>query len=642
MVKINEDSLMDGISRLLGNMAVASKLGLGFGVLLTLILTVAVVGYQGITSINTNSIRLESIAELDKTLMIAKATRMEYKSSGDPEQLETLTRLIDDAENVLNKLIVTADAEQEIRLQESLEAIRDYHGSIKQFGEVLKQQKSLQVSGAQVGTKLVNTYNDLLEKLINKAQEAQDIGLLNQALSISQQMTMLRYHVRGFVYNPTEKSLTTAKNAIATLQRHVQTLTNEETTAALEVLTIYNRDIDTMVDINNKIDNLSKNMSQAAKVLMLNIQALVQNQELKRNQSNSQAKTIVIAVLIMAFLVGPFLSWFISRQIIIPLKQTLETAKTIASGDLSSNISSDRQDEMGGLLRAMGEMNNTLKEVLTQIDNSVIQLASSAEQLSTVTEQNSAGMQNQRSETDQVAAAIHEMTATVQEVSANAESAAFAAKEADHTTSTGNKKVVEAVQQIELLAQEISATAEAMARLQADSDSIGSVLDVIKSVAEQTNLLALNAAIEAARAGEAGRGFAVVADEVRSLASRTQTSTEEIESLISKLQKGTLESAEMMTKSRTLSDDAVSLSQEAGVMLVDIASAVSRIQDMTHQIAAASEQQSSVAEDINKSVVKVRDIAEQTAQGAEETAHSAEDLANLGLTLKGLLARFKF
>ncbi|MDD8061109.1 MULTISPECIES: HAMP domain-containing methyl-accepting chemotaxis protein [Shewanella] len=633
---------MDGISRLLGNMAVASKLGLGFGVLLTLILTVAVVGYQGITSINTNSIRLESIAELDKTLMIAKATRMEYKSSGDPEQLETLTRLIDDAENVLNKLIVTADAEQEIRLQESLEAIRDYHGSIKQFGEVLKQQKSLQVSGAQVGTKLVNTYNDLLEKLINKAQEAQDIGLLNQALSISQQMTMLRYHVRGFVYNPTEKSLTTAKNAIATLQRHVQTLTNEETTAALEVLTIYNRDIDTMVDINNKIDNLSKNMSQAAKVLMLNIQALVQNQELKRNQSNSQAKTIVIAVLIMAFLVGPFLSWFISRQIIIPLKQTLETAKTIASGDLSSNISSDRQDEMGGLLRAMGEMNNTLKEVLTQIDNSVIQLASSAEQLSTVTEQNSAGMQNQRSETDQVAAAIHEMTATVQEVSANAESAAFAAKEADHTTSTGNKKVVEAVQQIELLAQEISATAEAMARLQADSDSIGSVLDVIKSVAEQTNLLALNAAIEAARAGEAGRGFAVVADEVRSLASRTQTSTEEIESLISKLQKGTLESAEMMTKSRTLSDDAVSLSQEAGVMLVDIASAVSRIQDMTHQIAAASEQQSSVAEDINKSVVKVRDIAEQTAQGAEETAHSAEDLANLGLTLKGLLARFKF
>ncbi|MGX9459907.1 HAMP domain-containing methyl-accepting chemotaxis protein [Shewanella sp. A14] len=633
---------MDGISRLLGNMAVASKLGLGFGVLLTLILTVAVVGYQGITSVNTNSIRLESIAELDKTLMIAKATRMEYKSSGDPEQLETLTRLIDDAENVLNKLIVTADAEQKIRLQESLEAIRDYHGSIKQFGEVLKQQKSLQVSGAQVGTKLVNTYNDLLEKLINKAQEAQDTGLLNQALSISQQMTMLRYHVRGFVYNPTEKSLTTAKNAIATLQRHVQTLTNEETTAALEVLTIYNRDIDTMVDINNKIDNLSKNMSQAAKVLMLNIQALVQNQELKRNQSNSQAKTIVIAVLIMAFLVGPFLSWFISRQIIIPLKQTLETAKTIASGDLSSNISSDRQDEMGGLLRAMGEMNNTLKEVLTQIDNSVIQLASSAEQLSTVTEQNSAGMQNQRSETDQVAAAIHEMTATVQEVSANAESAAFAAKEADHTTSTGNKKVVEAVQQIELLAQEISATAEAMARLQADSDSIGSVLDVIKSVAQQTNLLALNAAIEAARAGEAGRGFAVVADEVRSLASRTQTSTEEIESLISKLQKGTLESAEMMTKSRTLSDDAVSLSQEAGVMLVDIASAVSRIQDMTHQIAAASEQQSSVAEDINKSVVKVRDIAEQTAQGAEETAHSAEDLANLGLTLKGLLARFKF
>jgi len=226
-------------------------------------------------------------------------------------------------------------------------------------------------------------------------------------------------------------------------------------------------------------------------------------------------------------------------------------------------------------------------------------------------------------------------------VSTSAENVALAAKEADHTTAIGNKKVIEAVSQIELLAREIATTAHAMERLQSESDSIGSVLDVIKSVAQQTNLLALNAAIEAARAGEAGRGFAVVADEVRSLASRTQSSTEEIENMIVNLQKGTLESVQMMTKSRTLSDGAVSLSREAGEMLVDIADAVSRIQDMTHQIAAASEEQSAVAEDINKSIVRVRDIAEQTADGAAETAHSADDLASLGVTLKGLLRRFQ-
>ncbi|GGM99172.1 methyl-accepting chemotaxis protein [Shewanella xiamenensis] len=374
---------------------------------------------------------------------------------------------------------------------------------------------------------------------------------------------------------------------------------------------------------------------------MVNIRELVDIQKHQRADAEAQAKEVVLGTLIVALVVGPLLAWLISGQIVGPLKQTLVTARKIAEGDLSSTIHSERQDEMGELLRAMDEMNSTLRQMLTQIGDSVVQLASSAEVLSSVTVQNSVGMQNQRSETDQVATAINEMAATVQEVSTSAENVALAAKEADHTTAVGNKKVIEAVSQIELLAKEIATTAHAMERLQSESVSIGAVLDVIKSVAQQTNLLALNAAIEAARAGEAGRGFAVVADEVRSLASRTQSSTEEIENMIVNLQKGTSESVQMMTKSRTLSDGAVSLSREAGEMLVDIAVAVSRIQDMTHQIAAASEEQSAVAEDINKSIVRVRDIAEQTADGAAETASSADNLASLGVTLKGLVTRFQ-
>lgn len=633
---------MEGLHRLLSNISVANKLRLGFGTLLLLILIVAAMGYQGLISVNTSTKKLESIAQLNQILLSAKSTRLEYMTKGDPAMLDTLHNLIEKSKGIIERhLNEVHDAKERQHLQSSLVAIEDYRRAIEQFEQVYLQKQGLNVTGAQVGAKLVSIYAELVERMTDKAQATQDTVLLKEAFSISQQMTMLRYYVRGYVYAANDNNLTTAKNAIASLLQEITTLKGEDTAAAIQILQRYDHDIDALVEVNRNIDNAGKSLTKVAQVLVTNIAALVNDQQIKREQADSRAKSVVIGVVIIAFLIGPFLAWLISAQIVEPLKQTLATAKAIASGDLSNKIDSTRKDEMGELLRAMGEMNNTLKQVLTQIDESVVQLASSAEQLSTITEQNSAGMQNQRSETDQVATAINEMAATVQEVSASAENAALAAKEADHTTATGNKKVVEAVSQIELLAQEIAATAQAMEQLQKESDSIGSVLDVIKAVAEQTNLLALNAAIEAARAGEAGRGFAVVADEVRSLASRTQSSTEEIENLIINLQKGTLGAGQMMAKSRTLSDDAVSLSQEAGVMLVDIADAVSRIQDMTHQIAAASEQQSSVAEDINKSVIRVRDIAEQTAEGAEETAHSAEDLAGLGVTLKGLLGRFK-
>ncbi|MCS6160548.1 methyl-accepting chemotaxis protein [Shewanella baltica] len=631
---------MERLRRLLGNMSVTNKLRLGFGVLLLLIFIVAAAGYKGLTSIDTSNRRLEFIANVDKALLAAKTARLEFIASGDLTKLDQLQSLIENTKNGLQlQLSGSIDIKDRECLQQSMVAMDKYHQSINQFSDVFKHKQELKVTGAQVGAQLVATYAELVDRMTNNAQHTES---LKDALNVSQQMTMLRYYIRGYVYDASDVNLKTAKDAIAKLLLTTTELKGEDTTQAIQILNVYDHDIDTLVNVNHDMDNIMQSMEEAARTLMVNIRELVDIQKHKRDEADYRAKIVVIGALIVALVLGPLLAWFISGQIIGPLKQTLITARKIAAGDLSSVINSERKDEMGELLRAMGEMNNTLKQVLTQIGDSVVKLASSAEVLSAVTEQNSIGMDNQRSETDQVATAIHEMSATVQEVSASAENAALAAKEADHTTATGNKKVIEAVYQIELLAKEIVTTASAMERLQAESNNIGAVLDVIKSVADQTNLLALNAAIEAARAGEAGRGFAVVADEVRSLASRTQSSTEEIENMIINLQKGTLESVQMMTKSRTLSDDAVSLSREAEKMLVDIADSVSRIQDMTHQIATASEEQSVVAEDINKSIVRVSDIAEQTSAGAAETARSAEDLANLGITLKELLGRFKF
>ncbi|KAF1010327.1 MAG: Methyl-accepting chemotaxis protein McpQ [Pseudomonas fluorescens] len=200
--------------------------------------------------------------------------------------------------------------------------------------------------------------------------------------------------------------------------------------------------------------------------------------------------------------------------------------------------------------------------------------------------------------------------------------------------------VAEAIAQIERLAGEVGHSTEAMGHLKRESDKIGSVLDVIKSVAQQTNLLALNAAIEAARAGEAGRGFAVVADEVRSLAQRTQKSTEEIEELIA-LQSGTQQVASIMDSSRDLTDSSVELTRRAGSALENINRTVSAIQAMNQQIATAAEQQSAVAEEINRSVLNVRDVSEQTSAASEETAASSAELARLGVYLQSLVGRFR-
>ncbi|MGV8916876.1 MAG: methyl-accepting chemotaxis protein [Pseudomonas sp.] len=289
----------------------------------------------------------------------------------------------------------------------------------------------------------------------------------------------------------------------------------------------------------------------------------------------------------------------------------------------------------------MQQMTVSLRELIGGIGDGVRQIASAAEQLSAVTAQTSVGVTSQREETDQVATAMNQMTATVTEVARNAEEASHAAIQADQQAREGDKVVCEAIAQIERLAVEVVNSTRAMNQLRQESDKIGSVLDVIKSVSQQTNLLALNAAIEAARAGEAGRGFAVVADEVRGLAQRTQQSTEEIEELIAALHNGTQQVAATLDNSRALTDSSVELSRRAGSSLEQITRTVSTIQNMNQQIATAGEQQSAVAEEITRSVLNVRDIAEQTATASQQTAASSIELAKLGSHLQRLVGKFK-
>ena len=367
----------------------------------------------------------------------------------------------------------------------------------------------------------------------------------------------------------------------------------------------------------------------------------VRSQEQKATAQFANSVSVIGGLL--AIIVGALVAFFVVRGILIPLKATNAILKDIAEGDgdLTVRVSVQTNDEIGELGNNFNTFVDKLQGIIGEIAGATSQLASSTEEMAAITMQTSAGVENQKQETIQVATAITEMTATVQEVSSNAEKASLAASEADNESQTGSHVVSATVQAITALATEVESSAAVIEKLKGDSENIGTVIDVIKGIAEQTNLLALNAAIEAARAGEQGRGFAVVADEVRTLAQRTQESTSEIERLIDALQSGAEEAVTVMSSSRERANDTVEKAKEAGQSLTSITGAVDMIVQMNTQIATASEEQSSVSEEINRNVINIQDISEQTASGAEQIATASTELASLGEQLRLLVGQFK-
>ncbi len=292
------------------------------------------------------------------------------------------------------------------------------------------------------------------------------------------------------------------------------------------------------------------------------------------------------------------------------------------------------------MVDAFNTVGEQFQLVIKQIIQSTQSFSASTSQLQNVTMQTSAGASEQQLQTDQVVSAVTEMAATVQEVARSAENAADAARIADERVKEGNQIVAETISSINDLSREVEGAADVIHGLETESQEIGSVLDVIRDIAEQTNLLALNAAIEAARAGEQGRGFAVVADEVRTLASRTQTSTQEIQSMIERIQQSAGNAVSTMESGRTQTQTSVKKATKAGHALEAINESVGTISDMNAQIASAAEEQSAVAEEINRNMVEIRQITEQTATGAKQTASGSEELANAANQLGNMVKRF--
>ncbi|MEJ8321372.1 methyl-accepting chemotaxis protein [Pseudomonas psychrotolerans] len=341
--------------------------------------------------------------------------------------------------------------------------------------------------------------------------------------------------------------------------------------------------------------------------------------------------TIVATVVLAALLI---------RSITRPVGEALRIAQRIARKDLTERITVVGRDEAAGMLQALAQMQGNLRDTLSHIADSSTQLASAAEEMTAVIDEAGRGYVRQNDEVNQAASAVTEMSSAVEEVARNAADAASTSLHTQTLTSDGLDKVTRTVQSIEALAQNVASTSEQIQALSSRAQDINAVVEVIRGIAEQTNLLALNAAIEAARAGEQGRGFAVVADEVRALAHRTQQSTREIEQMIGAIQSDSSLAVKAMAESQQLAGESTSVAQLANVSLEQIAESISQINDRNAVIATAAEEQAQVAREIDRNITSIRDLATQSATGATQTASASAEVSKLATGLNRVVREF--
>ena len=358
------------------------------------------------------------------------------------------------------------------------------------------------------------------------------------------------------------------------------------------------------------------------------------------NQTYSRNLWLLGIISAVAVVLTVVLAVLYTRSILQPLRQVLAINKRIAEGDLRVEAQATGRDEMADLMRATVQMQQTLRDTVSHIGEASTQLASAAEEMNAVTDEASRGLQRQNGEVEQAAAAVNEMTAAVEEVARNAASASTSAQQSERSTGLGAARVTETVNAINSLTSTVSHTSEQIVALAGQAQGIATVVDVIRGIAEQTNLLALNAAIEAARAGEQGRGFAVVADEVRALAHRTQESTREIEQMIGGIQSGSEGAVQAMQRSRDEATATLKIAHEAGAALEEIARSITEINERNFLIATASEEQAQVARSVDQNLVSIRDLSIQTSAGAHQTAAAAHEVSRLAVDMNRLVGRF--
>ncbi|HDS1680476.1 TPA: HAMP domain-containing protein [Pseudomonas putida] len=636
----------------LANLGMARKLGLGFALVLLLTVAVAAIGIAALHGVGQRFDGLRQLGQFNTDLLRLRQHEQAFALRSDIKEAEALRsglqNLAERARNLPALLAAEADLsaygqafEAFVEAVQAKELALDMAswsvssvannldvlqaGLADDAAYTLKQSQGQQGSEfleqagqvAQVSRLMLQAMDEARVRLDkNRKGEEGEQGRIAQTVEAAQLVEQLKAGVSDAGY----------QSVLGEVAGHIASFSDK---------------LDEYTDLLGKEQGIKAQLQARAEQVTGRVdQAYAVDQQAMQAELSRNRVAIALATG-LALLVGILAAWLITRAVVGPLKRVIGRAQRIAAGELGLEHEAPRTDEVGQLMQAMQQMAAGLSGVVSGLQQGIEQLAGSAQALSAVTEQTNREVGSQKEETEQVATAMQQMTATVHDVARNAEEAAQAAQAADDKVDAGQRVVRESMQRIEQLATAADTASAGIDSLSAEIHTIGDVLEVIKSVAEQTNLLALNAAIEAARAGEQGRGFAVVADEVRALARRTRQSTEEIEQLVASLRGNAQQSVAQIRGSTELVRLAVADVLQTESALGSIAVAVSLIQQMNQQIAAAAEQQSSVAEEISRSVTQIRGSADQAALAMQDNARSSIELAQLGSDLKGMVGHFR-
>ena len=645
-------------------MKLTTQLSTSFGAMLVLMSVLAGIAYIGLNTGYSNFVEYRGLARdsnlagrVQANLLIVRLDALKYLKQQSPENVKDFNKRL----ALLKQLF--EEASQEIEkptraplIKSAIVSIREYEEGFNQVQQYFQHRNEI-VKGLLDPNGLQMRKN--VTDIITSAYEDNDTQATYYASRAQEQLLLGRLYVTRFLVTNSDADYQRAKQEFTALADDLEKLDSvlenrtrrnllNDTQSRMKTYTLGVDDVYTTIKERNKVidgtlNRIGPHVADQLEQVKLSVKKDQDELGPFAQRSSESTITTVITISLIVLISGLFLSWYIARVIREPIggepKEIERLARQIAKGDLTMEFTQTGNET--GIYGAMQEMVKTLKQMLGQIAQSSQQMNTSAASLTLITEQATQGAESQMEHLQHTSQSMVEMSATVQDIAESAQLASNAANHSDRESSTGKTVVAQTCDSMVGLVTRIHGVSLNLENLKQETNQVGSILDVIRGIAGQTNLLALNAAIEAARAGEHGRGFAVVADEVRSLASRTQESTEEIQSMISKLQSEAQRSVDSMQLNIEDAESTAGKTQEAGVALDSISASVGTILDMNVKIASASEEQSMVAQQISENIETVYQTAVGSVKGAEETLSSARELSALANDLSNIMKQFK-